>query len=41
VTSDFAGLAALDGVDLTIGRTAFAGEAAATLRALAGTSAGA
>jgi hypothetical protein len=41
VTSDLAGLAALDGVDLTIGRTAFAGEAAATLRALAGTSAGA
>lgn len=41
VTSDLAGLAALDGVDLTIVRTAFAGEAAATLRALAGTSAGA
>jgi hypothetical protein len=41
VTTDFAGLAALDGVDVTVGRTAFADEAPATLRALAGTSAGA
>jgi hypothetical protein len=41
VTSDFAGLAARDGVDVIIGRTAFADEAPATLRALAGTSAGA
>ena len=41
VTSDFAGLAPLDGVDVTVGRTAFADEAPATLRALAGTSAGA
>jgi hypothetical protein len=41
VTSDLAGLAARDGVDVTIGRTPFADEAPATLRALAGTSAGA
>jgi hypothetical protein len=40
VQADLAGLAALDGVGLTIGRAAFADDADATFRSLAGTSVG-
>jgi hypothetical protein len=41
VTSDFAGLTALDGVGVTISRQAFASDASATFTALAGTPVGA
>ncbi len=40
VTSDLAELAALDGVGVTVGRLAFASDAAATFSSLAGTSVG-
>ena len=40
MTADLAELAALDGVDVTVGRVAFGDDADATFRSLAGTSVG-